>query len=124
MHRLGRTDAIPGEAAQLLPLPRHFEEVADLIGVDQISAPCGPALRHILKLTGTDQLLNTDPTMYAAQDTAGHWTSSPPCTDARETLPSWVTKLRAAASDLLHLRAGPRQGSPPTPARNAASPAG
>jgi G6PDH family F420-dependent oxidoreductase len=44
MHRLWRTDAIPGEAAQLLPLPRHFEEVADLIGVDQISAPCGPDL--------------------------------------------------------------------------------
>jgi G6PDH family F420-dependent oxidoreductase len=42
MHRLWRTDEVPGEAAQLLPLPRHFEEVADLVGVDQISAPCGP----------------------------------------------------------------------------------
>jgi G6PDH family F420-dependent oxidoreductase len=42
MHRLWRTDEIPGEAAQLLPLPRHFEQIADLIGVDQISAPCGP----------------------------------------------------------------------------------
>ena len=42
MHRLWRTDEIPGEAAQLLPLPRHFEQVADLIEVDQISAPCGP----------------------------------------------------------------------------------
>ena len=42
MHRLWRTDEIPGEAAQLLPLPRHFDQVADLIGIDQISAPCGP----------------------------------------------------------------------------------
>jgi G6PDH family F420-dependent oxidoreductase len=42
MHRLWRTDEIPGEAAQLLPSPRHFEQVADLVGVDQISAPCGP----------------------------------------------------------------------------------
>jgi G6PDH family F420-dependent oxidoreductase len=42
MHRLWRTDEIPGEAAQLLPSPRHFEQVAELVGVDQISAPCGP----------------------------------------------------------------------------------
>jgi G6PDH family F420-dependent oxidoreductase len=42
MHRLWRTDEIPGETAQLLPLPRHFEQLADLISPDQISAPCGP----------------------------------------------------------------------------------
>jgi G6PDH family F420-dependent oxidoreductase len=42
MHRFWRTDEVPGEAAQLLPLPRHFAQVADLVGVDQISAPCGP----------------------------------------------------------------------------------
>lgn len=42
MHRLWRTDDIPGEAAQLLPLPRHFEQLAELIPVEAISAPCGP----------------------------------------------------------------------------------
>jgi G6PDH family F420-dependent oxidoreductase len=42
MHRLWRTDEIPGEAAQLLPLPRHFTQVADLIPEEQITAPCGP----------------------------------------------------------------------------------
>ena len=42
MHRLWRTDQIPGEAVQLLPLPRHFSQLADLIGVDDITAPCGP----------------------------------------------------------------------------------
>jgi G6PDH family F420-dependent oxidoreductase len=42
MHRLWPNDEIPGEAAQLLPLPRHFGELADLITEDMISAPCGP----------------------------------------------------------------------------------
>jgi G6PDH family F420-dependent oxidoreductase len=42
MHRLWATDEIPGEAAQLLPLPRHFAQLAGLIGEDMITAPCGP----------------------------------------------------------------------------------
>jgi G6PDH family F420-dependent oxidoreductase len=42
MHRLWPNDEIPGEAAQLLPLPRHFRELAELITEDMISAPCGP----------------------------------------------------------------------------------
>jgi G6PDH family F420-dependent oxidoreductase len=42
MHRLWATDEIPGEAAQLLPLPRHFGQLAELIGEDMITAPCGP----------------------------------------------------------------------------------
>jgi G6PDH family F420-dependent oxidoreductase len=42
MHRTWRTDQIPGEAVQLLPLPRQFSQLADLISVEDISAPCGP----------------------------------------------------------------------------------
>ncbi len=42
MHRLWPTDEIPGEALQLLPLPRHFSQVAELVSQDMISAPCGP----------------------------------------------------------------------------------
>jgi len=42
MHRLWRTDEIPGEAGQLLTLPRHFGDLAELITEDMISAPCGP----------------------------------------------------------------------------------
>jgi G6PDH family F420-dependent oxidoreductase len=42
MHRLWPTDAIPGESAQLLPLPRHFAQLAELVSEDMISAPCGP----------------------------------------------------------------------------------
>ena len=42
MHRLWPTDSIPGEALQLLPLPRHFGQLAGLITPDMIAAPCGP----------------------------------------------------------------------------------
>jgi G6PDH family F420-dependent oxidoreductase len=42
VHRLWPTDEIPGEAAQLLPLPRHFGQLAELISEDMITAPCGP----------------------------------------------------------------------------------
>jgi len=34
--------AVPGEAAQLLPLPRHFGQLARLVSEDMISTPCGP----------------------------------------------------------------------------------
>jgi hypothetical protein len=42
MHRLWPTDAIPGESAQLLPLPRHFGQLAQVVTEDMIEAPCGP----------------------------------------------------------------------------------
>ena len=48
MHRLWRTDQIPGEAAQLLPLPRHFAQLGELVAEDMVTAPCGPdAGQHI-----------------------------------------------------------------------------
>jgi len=42
MHRLWPTDVIPGEAMQLLPLPRHFAQLSELVTEEMISAPCGP----------------------------------------------------------------------------------
>ena len=42
LHRLWPNEEIPGEAAQLLPLPRHFGELAQLIPEDVMSAPAGP----------------------------------------------------------------------------------
>jgi G6PDH family F420-dependent oxidoreductase len=42
MHRLWPTDAIPGEAMQLLPTPRHFGELVPLISENMIEAACGP----------------------------------------------------------------------------------
>jgi G6PDH family F420-dependent oxidoreductase len=44
MHRLWPTEEIPGEAMQLLPLPRHFSQLTELVGEDQVSAACGPDL--------------------------------------------------------------------------------
>jgi G6PDH family F420-dependent oxidoreductase len=42
MHRLWRTDMIPGEAMQLLPLPRHFTQLSETVTEEMVSAPCGP----------------------------------------------------------------------------------
>jgi G6PDH family F420-dependent oxidoreductase len=42
MYRQWRTDYIPGEAMQLLEVPRHFSDVSSLVTEDMISAPCGP----------------------------------------------------------------------------------
>lgn len=42
------TSYIPGEAGQLLPMPRHFEQVAALVTEDMVKAPCGPDLdQHV-----------------------------------------------------------------------------
>jgi G6PDH family F420-dependent oxidoreductase len=42
MHRLWPNDYVPGEAAQLLSLPRHFQQVSELVSEDMVEAPCGP----------------------------------------------------------------------------------
>ncbi len=42
MYRLWPNDVIPGEAVQLLPLPRHFEQASELVTEEMITAPCGP----------------------------------------------------------------------------------
>ena len=49
-HHLWRNGQLPGEAAQLLPLPRHFAQLSRLITEEMIeeNLPCGPAPeRHI-----------------------------------------------------------------------------
>lgn len=42
IHRLWPIDEIPGEAAQLLPSPRHFRQVSALVTEEMMRAPCGP----------------------------------------------------------------------------------
>src|ERR1700729_906390 len=49
MHRLWPNDAIPGESAQLLPLPRHFAQLSELVTEDMIDAPCGPSPEEHIK---------------------------------------------------------------------------
>nr|WP_062341233.1 TIGR03557 family F420-dependent LLM class oxidoreductase [Herbidospora sakaeratensis] len=41
-HRLWPTEGIDGEANQLLPLPRHFEQLATLVRPDDLTLPVGP----------------------------------------------------------------------------------
>jgi G6PDH family F420-dependent oxidoreductase len=43
-HELWPTVGVPGELSQELPTPRHFEQVAELVSVDQVadSLSCGP----------------------------------------------------------------------------------
>ncbi|MEV7965883.1 LLM class F420-dependent oxidoreductase [Sphaerisporangium sp. NPDC088356] len=44
VHRLWPTQGIKGEASQLLPLPRHFEQLAEMVSEEDATAstPCGP----------------------------------------------------------------------------------
>jgi G6PDH family F420-dependent oxidoreductase len=49
-YRLWPNEALPGELAQILPTPEHFEQACELVGVDTAteSVPCGPDLeKHI-----------------------------------------------------------------------------
>jgi G6PDH family F420-dependent oxidoreductase len=43
-HRLWPNDQIPGEAPQLLPLPRHFRQLSELVTEEMVgeNVPCGP----------------------------------------------------------------------------------
>jgi G6PDH family F420-dependent oxidoreductase len=64
VHRLWPNEALPGELAQVLPTPAHFEQVCELVTEEMIakSVPCGPDLdRHIEALqeyadAGVDEL--------------------------------------------------------------------
>jgi G6PDH family F420-dependent oxidoreductase len=52
-HRLWPNEGLPGELAQILPTPRHFEQAVELVTEEMIreSVPCGPDLeRHVAAL--------------------------------------------------------------------------
>ena len=63
-HRLWPNEQLPGELAQVLPVPAHFEQATSLVTEDMVaeSVPCGPDLdRHVQALeeyaeAGTDEL--------------------------------------------------------------------
>ncbi|HWE34741.1 MAG TPA: TIGR03557 family F420-dependent LLM class oxidoreductase [Solirubrobacteraceae bacterium] len=44
VHRLWPNEALPGELAQVLPTPEHFEQAAELVTEEMVAAdvPCGP----------------------------------------------------------------------------------
>ena len=41
-HRIWRNDALPGELAQVLPAPEHFQQAATLVGPEAMPTPAGP----------------------------------------------------------------------------------
>jgi G6PDH family F420-dependent oxidoreductase len=72
-HRLWPNEVLPGELAQVLPTPEHFEQAASLVTEDMVAeaVPCGPDLeRHIESIqeyadAGVDEL-------YIQQIGGGH----------------------------------------------------
>lgn len=63
-HELWRNEALPGELAQVLPTPAHFEQASELVTEEMVAAnvPCGPDLEaHLEKFeqfaqVGVDEL--------------------------------------------------------------------
>ena len=50
VHRLWSNEALPGELAQILPTPEHFEQASELVTTQAIaeSTPCGPNVeKHV-----------------------------------------------------------------------------
>jgi G6PDH family F420-dependent oxidoreductase len=50
VHRLWPNEGLPGELAQVLPTPRHFEQASQLVTDERIagSVPCGPDTERIV----------------------------------------------------------------------------
>jgi len=58
VHRLWPNEALPGELAQVLPTPAHFEQACQLVSVEAASedVPCGPDLeRHIKAISAYEE---------------------------------------------------------------------
>ena len=64
VHRIWPNEVLPGELAQVLPDPEHYEQAAELVTEDMVreAIPCGPDLdRHVAALqefadAGVDEL--------------------------------------------------------------------
>jgi G6PDH family F420-dependent oxidoreductase len=77
-HALWATDALPGELAQILPTPAHFEQAIELVDTDTVAAQitCGPDIeKHVQTLrayeeAGFDELyvqqIGADPSAFFA----------------------------------------------------------
>ncbi len=58
MHRLWPNEGLPGELAQILPTPEHFEQASQLVTEDMVAqdTPCGPDVeRHIEAITAYEE---------------------------------------------------------------------
>jgi G6PDH family F420-dependent oxidoreductase len=61
-HRIWPNSALPGELAQVIPTPAHFEQAAELVTEEMVSVPVGPDIdAHVASLqeyvdAGVDEL--------------------------------------------------------------------
>ncbi len=58
MHELWPNEGLPGELAQVLPTPEHFEQASELVTEEMLAAdtPCGPDLdQHIEAIRAYEQ---------------------------------------------------------------------
>ncbi len=58
VHHLWPNEALPGELAQILPTPEHFEQVSELVTEEMVAqdTPCGPDVeRHVEAITEYEQ---------------------------------------------------------------------
>lgn len=87
VYRLWPNAGLPGELAQILPTPAHFEQASQLVTPDQLPAPVGPDIeRHVASLqeyadAGVDELF----VQQVGSDQDGFFT-----TWAREVLPRFA----------------------------------
>jgi G6PDH family F420-dependent oxidoreductase len=72
-YRLWPNEALPGELAQILPTPAHFEQASELVSEDQIAeeVPCGPDLDAHLEKIGEFEEAGFDE-LYVGQIGDGH----------------------------------------------------
>jgi G6PDH family F420-dependent oxidoreductase len=62
VHRIWPNEALPGELAQILPTPSHFEQACELVSPEMLSTPVGPDIdEHVAALqafadAGVDEL--------------------------------------------------------------------
>src|SRR4051812_46482971 len=50
-HRLWPNEGLPGELAQILPTPAHFEQACELVEPEMLQSPCGPDIdKHVASL--------------------------------------------------------------------------
>src|SRR3954470_21775189 len=55
-HRLWPNEALPGELAQILPTPSHFEQACELVQPEQLVTPVGPDIeQHVASLQEYEQ---------------------------------------------------------------------
>jgi G6PDH family F420-dependent oxidoreductase len=58
VHRLWPNEVLPGELAQVLPTPEHFEQAVELVTEEMLgeSVPCGPDVdRHVEEIRAYDE---------------------------------------------------------------------